>query len=279
MPSPFPGMDPFIEAQASWQGFHGRVTTYIGDQIAERLPGNYLARIEEQVRLEAPDEEMEVVRPDVLVARHRGASHAAERERTGTSTLAPVAVPFAQTHPTFVRQRRVEIRRLPEMSLVTVIEVLSPGNKVGKGREEYLAKRELLLEQAIHLVEIDLLLGGQRLPMGGPLPSGDYYAFVARVERWPSCDVYAWTVRDPLPTIPIPLARPIPTCRSTSPRPSTPPTTADFTAARPTTRRRSRCRWSPTSVPGQRHTAASSHLWEAWCNPPHLLLRRSRPVS
>jgi hypothetical protein len=121
-----------------------------------------------------------------------------------------VAVPFPETHPEFIRQRRVEIRRLPELSLVTVIEVLSPDNKSGKGRGDYLAKRELLLEQAVHLVEIDLLLGGRRLPMGAALPSGDYYAFVARVERWPSCDVYAWTVRDRLPTIPIPLRLPDP---------------------------------------------------------------------
>jgi hypothetical protein len=41
--------------------------------------------------------------------------------------------------------------------------------------------------------------------MERPLPRGDYFAFVARAERRPDCDVFAWTVRDPLPTIPIPL--------------------------------------------------------------------------
>jgi hypothetical protein len=202
-------MDPYLEAQSNWQGFHARLTTYIGDHIAERLPEDYIARIEEQVRLEAPDEETEVIRPDVLVARQRDSLRPSEAH-AGISTLEPVAVPFPKTHPEFIRQRRVEIRRLPELSLVTVIEVLSPDNKSGKGREDYLAKRELLLEQAVHLVEIDLLLGGRRLPMGAALPSGDYYAFVARVERWPSCDVYAWTVRDHLPTIPIPLRLPDP---------------------------------------------------------------------
>lgn len=209
MPSPFPGMDPYLEAQANWQGFHARITTYIGDQLAAALPEDYVARMEQQVRLEAPDEETETVRPDVLIARQRDSLLSAE-PRAGALTLEPVAVPFARTNPTFIRQRRVEIRRLPELSLVTVIEVLSPDNKGGKGREDYLAKRELLLEQAVHLVEIDLLLGGRRLPMGADLPTGDYYAFVARVEHWPSCDVYAWTVRDPLPTIPIPLRLPDP---------------------------------------------------------------------
>ena len=209
MPSPFPGMDPYLEAQANWQDFHAGLMTYLRDQVAEALPEDYVARMEQQVRLEAPDEETEVIRPDVLVARQRDSLQSAE-QRAGVATLEPVAVPFPQTHPTFIRQRRVEIRRLPEMSLVTVIEVLSPDNKTGNGRKDYLAKRELLLQRAVHLVEIDLLLGGRRLPMGAALPAGDYYAFVARVERWPSCDVYAWSVRDRLPTIPIPLRLPDP---------------------------------------------------------------------
>jgi Protein of unknown function (DUF4058) len=41
--------------------------------------------------------------------------------------------------------------------------------------------------------------------MKKPMPSGDYYALVARAERRPNCDVYAWSIRQPLPTIPIPL--------------------------------------------------------------------------
>lgn len=209
MPSPFPGMDPYLEAQVNWPDFHGSVMTYLRDQLAAVLPEDYVARMEEQVRLEAPDEETEVIRPDVLVARQRDSLRSSE-PRAGVSTLEPVAVPFPKTHPEFIRQRRVEIRRLPELSLVTVIEVLSPDDKIGEGRRDYLGRRTIFLEQAVHLVEIDLLLGGRRLPMGAALPSGDYYAFVARVEHWPSCDVYAWTVRDRLPTIPIPLRLPDP---------------------------------------------------------------------
>ncbi len=38
-----------------------------------------------------------------------------------------------------------------------------------------------------------------------PMPPGDYYALVARAQRRPNCDVYAWSIRQPLPTIPIPL--------------------------------------------------------------------------
>jgi len=109
-----------------------------------------------------------------------------------------------------VPERWIEIKRLPDLALVTVIEILSPTNKSGLGRSQYLQKRRELLDQPVHLVEIDLLLRGQRLPMGGPLPPGDYYAFVSRVEKRDSSDVYAWSIRRPLPAIPIPLSPPDP---------------------------------------------------------------------
>ena len=70
VPSPFPGMDPYIEAQANWPDFHGSVMTYLRDQLASTLPEDYVARMEQQVRLESPDEDPEIFRPDVLVARH-----------------------------------------------------------------------------------------------------------------------------------------------------------------------------------------------------------------
>jgi hypothetical protein len=70
-------------------------------------------------------------------------------------------------------------------------------------------KRKLLIAEPIHLIELDFLLG-RRLLMGRPLPPGDFYAFVARAERRPDCDVYAWSIRQPLPTIPIPLDPPDP---------------------------------------------------------------------
>ena len=102
---------------------------------------------------------------------------------------------------------------MPDLSLVTVIEILSPTNKSGLGRTDYLVKRREFLDQPVHLVEIDLLLGGHRLPMGGPVPPGDYFAYVSRAEKRESSDVYAWSIRRPLPVIPIPLSPPDPDLR------------------------------------------------------------------
>jgi hypothetical protein len=109
-----------------------------------------------------------------------------------------------------IHHRWIEIKRLPDRSLVTVIEFLSPTNKIGSGRIEYIEKRNQWLRQPVNVVEVDLLLGGQRLPMRGPLPAGDCYALVSRSGCRPNCDVYAWSIRRPLPEIPVPLSAPDP---------------------------------------------------------------------
>jgi hypothetical protein len=104
----------------------------------------------------------------------------------------------------------IEILHRADRSLVTTVELLSPANKEEPGRSAYLAKRHALHVQKVHTVELDLLIGGQRLPMRLPLPEGDYHAFVARAERALDCEVYSWTLPDPLPALPIPLRDPDP---------------------------------------------------------------------
>ena len=57
----------------------------------------------------------------------------------------------------------------------------------------------------MHLVELDLLVGGQRPPLQKPWPPGDYHYLVSRWQDRPDSHVYSWTVRDPLPVLPVPL--------------------------------------------------------------------------
>jgi hypothetical protein len=89
---------------------------------------------------------------------------------------------------------------------VTIIELLSPSNKkAGGDRDQYLSKRSDIIASPTHLVEIDLLRGGRRLPMA-PAGSGDYGALISRGEDRPNAVWIPIRLRDPLPTIPIPLA-------------------------------------------------------------------------
>lgn len=106
--------------------------------------------------------------------------------------------------------RWIQIIQFPHDELVSVVELLSPRNKVEPDRTTYLNHRQAWLRQPVHLVELDLLCKGKRLPMRGVLPRGDYYAFVTRANRRPNSEVYAWSVREPLPRIRIPLTDPDP---------------------------------------------------------------------
>ena len=109
--------------------------------------------------------------------------------------------------PEETRETYLVIRERETREVVTVLETLSPSNKrpASNGRREYLTKRDEILRSQTHSVEFDLLRGGRRLPMNSPLPYGDYYAIVSRQERRPRAKVYAWTIRNRLPSIPIPL--------------------------------------------------------------------------
>lgn len=118
-----------------------------------------------------------------------------------------------QAPPAIVQQTEIELERFsfPEIrdrdrqELVTVLELLSPANKRrGKIGQQYLAKREQVLESAAHCIEIDLLRGGPRMP-GRDMPACDYYALVSRVEGRPAAGIWPIGIRDRLPTIPVPL--------------------------------------------------------------------------
>jgi len=206
MPSPFPGMDPFIENQ-EWSDFHPNLIVRIQESLVPKVSPRYLVRIERRVYVEhSSDGDREWVRPDVTVL---------DRDRTpgpgsGGTALATELEPIVLTlpMPETLRESYLIVRERETMEVVTVIEVLSPGNKRpgADGRREYLGKREEVLGSASHLVELDLLRGGDRLPTVQPLPEGDYYAFVSRANRRPRVEVYAWPLRRALPTIPIPLS-------------------------------------------------------------------------
>ncbi|MGH7199832.1 MAG: DUF4058 family protein, partial [Planctomycetaceae bacterium] len=147
-----------------------------------RVRPRYEVKVERRVYVERADElPPRVIIPDVTVL--EGEAH----ERSGggvavetAASVAPVlcALPLNEDkRETFLTVREVETRKV-----VTVIEALSPENKRldGKGRRKYLRKREQVLRSPAHLVELDLLRGGARLPMLDPLPAGDYYALICR---------------------------------------------------------------------------------------------------
>jgi hypothetical protein len=208
MSSPFPGMDPYLETPAFWSDFHARFCTHWCEALSDCLPDNYEARIDEKVNLvEIAPARKKRIEPDVAVTQ-RGPSRGLSPAPAGVATLEPVTLSLVIEEET--HERHIEILHRPDRTVVAVLELLSPANKGEPGRTLYLAKRNALLYHPVHLVELDLLVNGRRLPLEEDLPPGDYYALVSRGDRRPKCDVYAWTVRHALPAIPIPLLDPDP---------------------------------------------------------------------
>ncbi|HUY36055.1 MAG TPA: DUF4058 family protein [Pirellulales bacterium] len=200
MPSPFPGMDPYLEGD-DWTSFHTHFATEIARQLTPRLRPKYVALPEK--RFDVVDERaiaIEAIYPDVGVANVAPL----EGEMIGQAVItAPCLLQTVMETPS--PHTWVEIRDAAGRSLVTTIEILSPWNKRGAGRDEYLDKRRNLLRSSSHLIEIDLLRRGRRLPMKNPLPPASYYVFVCRAEQRPMMHVWPIGLDHPLPTVPVPL--------------------------------------------------------------------------
>jgi hypothetical protein len=202
MPSPFPGMNPYLERASVWDSLHPNLITAAHFHLNTQVAPRYLVQIEARLYLHEPTAEQRFRWIGDL-----GVKPGAPREPNpapATATVAPAYVTLADTVQT-ERVQFLTIRDRESRELVTVIELLSPTNKyAGPDRAQYLTKRLELLRSNTHFVELDLLRGGPRMPPDD-LPTCDYCALVSRVEERPRAGVWPWRVRDALPVIPIPL--------------------------------------------------------------------------
>lgn len=204
--SAFPGMDPFLEGPAFWPDFHSTFINYWREAVADALPPAYWARIGERVYLmENPPIERQLIHTDIAVTRDP-LPPPSGNSPSAVATLEPVTIPHVLIEE--MHETHIEILHRPDQSLVAVLELLSPANKEEPGRSVYLDKRNGLLRRPVHLVELDLLRAGQRPPHARPLPTADYYYLLSRSDDRFNCQVYSWTVRQPLPTLPVPLRPP-----------------------------------------------------------------------
>jgi hypothetical protein len=203
-------MNPYLEQDDVWHDFHERFLPHLAEVIGSQLAPHYIVKIDEHVYIHEPPAERRALlgRGDVFMATQQpAAAGAAAATAVGPAQVVLPAVDVEGVSFLEIRDRR-------DRRVVTVIELLSPANKYsGPDREQYLGKRGGLLASSAHLVEIDLLRGGPRMPFAGPLPECDYYALVSRMERRPTADFWPIRLRDRLPVLPIPLRAPDPDAR------------------------------------------------------------------
>ena len=214
MPSPFPGMDPYLEGEM-WQEFHDRLINQISNQLLATMPKRYVALLAKRTVLSYESVAvMEMSRervfyPDVHVLERSGKlAESVPVVAYPISTIVPVEL--TSPIPEEIPQLTVEIRDVAERRLVTIIEILSPANKVGDGARDYAERRLSILRTRTHLLEIDLLRQGHRIELIGQLPRASYYAFLSRVQDRPHTLVWPVQLADRLPSVPVPLLPPDP---------------------------------------------------------------------
>lgn len=204
MRSPFPGMDPWLEAY--WHDVHASLCVYGRDALQPQVQPALLARIEERLVVEYDDRRPRQIRPDVFIA---------ETSPWQTSGSGSVAVdledePFVLLEDEPVTEGFIRITDPRNGGqLVTVIEFLSPTNKLpGDGRDDYLQKRSEYRKAGVSLVEVDLVRRGKRLVTDDyRLPASHRTTYQVAVRRAydRQNEIYPVPLHRALPTIRIPL--------------------------------------------------------------------------
>jgi hypothetical protein len=205
MPSPFPGMDPWLEHPADWPGLHHLLISAAAGLLNQQLrPLGYYVKVDERIWLEEP---ATAVRPDLAIVEHPVA-----RPTVATAVAADEPLTIRVVAEEF-KEAFLEIYDAKGRHLVTGIELISPSNKArGRGRESYRRKRLEWKRGGVNFVEIDLLRAGRHIvdvPKEALTGVGrwDYLVNVARAGR-SEREVYPITLRDRLPRIRIPLKPP-----------------------------------------------------------------------
>ncbi len=212
MPSPFPGMDPFLEKPSLWPGVHHNFISVAQGILTAQLRPKYFVRIEERVYIadDSDDPRKAQLRiPDVEVALRSG---------WGETSFTPVGaefesleIPESVVATTWfeedVHQAFLNVVDTQSRNVVTVIEILSPTNKIpgSRGRESYEQKYREIMYSPSHLVEIDLLRGSRTVPLPRTVGTHEYLVHISRKHSGPRGQRYPLRLPHRLPAIPIPL--------------------------------------------------------------------------
>lgn len=205
MPSPFPGMDPYLEGYL-WPDVHSALAHKIRQQLAPQLQPHYVARIEiSVVEDESFSTDIGVIYPDVEVVRthHPVAPDDAARRASPVITTAPMTLSLPN-----VRLTHVDIRDAAQNQLVTSIEIISPVNKREPHLSRYRQKRHRIRQANVHLLEIDLLRRGTRVWEYDGMPADVPYLVVLTRSDAQQMEIWPIRLEDPLPVLPVPLRSP-----------------------------------------------------------------------
>ena len=205
--NPFPGMNPYLENRRFWPGIHTRLIAGLDRFLALRLRPGYIVSIGQRVYVEAEPAAGRQRRfriPDDMLLDDRAKPPAAAATVVGTRQKDDaIAVQLPATE--LEKEHYLEVLRVDNREVVAVIELLSPTNKYGAGRREYLGKRAAVQYSFSHLVEIDLLRAGRPMPVVGAVPASDYRILVRNARLSPHADLYIFSMQGRIPEFVMPL--------------------------------------------------------------------------
>ena len=209
MPTPFPGMDPYLERPGVWKQVHTDLLVDIRRALSPLLRPKYQVAIEQRTYVSLLGPSNLAGEPDVLVVgtpgkRPNGVSMPRTRSAAIAVAEAPAAYVVDLPMPEEITERWLEVRDVVTGDAITVIEILSPSNKI-EDRQRYEKKRRKILGSMTHLIEIDLLRIGKPMTMHGQIPASHYRILVSRAEQRPQAEVLLFTVRTPIPDVLVPL--------------------------------------------------------------------------
>jgi hypothetical protein len=200
-------MDPYLETPGLWPDVHHGLISEIQAQLNRRLRPKYHVRVEERVYIsDENDPGRKAIVADVQIAE---SPKSLPTPSYSNSESTAVAEPLLMTTmiEDEIREARVEIIDANGRSVVAVIEVLSPTNKIkgSRGRASYEEKRREVMMSPSHLIEIDLLREGDHIHTRELFPPADYYVHVSRTGDRPKGYVWPILLTQRLPVIFIPL--------------------------------------------------------------------------
>lgn len=208
MPSPFPGMDPYLEDHTLWPDVHNRFISVMGELLLPALRPAYFVQIEERVYVtDEFDPARKLIIPDLAISEtHLGSATDRFTSESGAALMVQ-PVPVTVVIDEEIHEPRLEIIDVGSRKVVTVIELLSPANKVpgSEGMRSFADKRKSVLLSDAHWIEIDLLRGGGRIPINGNYDASDYRVHLSRTTERPQSWVWQFSLSQRLPKIPIPL--------------------------------------------------------------------------
>jgi hypothetical protein len=194
-------MDPYLEQR--WPAVHAALITDTWRLLNRKLPEDLIATMEERVAVDADDQPSRRIGPDVYVEHH------ATGPVFGAEGTLVIDAPFRM-----VLDMDPVIERFVKIvsdagRVITVIEFLSPSNKLD-GLSEFKQKRSELLAAGVHLVEIDLVRGGDWLGLFEPRPFppeavSTYRAIVRTATGRAAVHIFPIHLKDSLPDVPVPL--------------------------------------------------------------------------